>query len=211
MGWTKRIIATQSEKQYQIDGFSSLGFESSYQSRTLGTAFLVYLMVSLGFVFIIALTPFSNIRYVGNARNKLINYLCWNKVLRIIMQTSLELIFCSYFTLNYAFYDGGICAFINIFYAVLFAALITGFPIFTAIFYRIKFPHFRKIEFINQGNQELVHHSTIITYRKDNLLWREKFDELINILEDKNTGKFIQKLLESAKNGDKTCKLPDIS
>ena len=30
IGWTNKIIATQSEMQNQIDGFSSLGFESAY-------------------------------------------------------------------------------------------------------------------------------------------------------------------------------------
>ena len=100
------------------------------------------------------------------------------------MQTSLELIFCSYFTLKYAYYDGGMCTFINILYAVLFAALIISFPIFTAIFYRIKFSHFRNIEYINQNNQEALLRSNHISYRKENLLWREKLIELTCLLED---------------------------
>ena len=141
---------------HQIEGFSSLGFESSYQSRTLGTAFILYLLITSGFIVIIALTPFSNIRYLGKARNKIINSLCWNTVLRTIMQTSLELTFCSYFTLKYAQYDGGICSFINIFYAVIFAGLIIIFPVFSTIFYRTKFEIFRNIDQLVQGDQSVT-------------------------------------------------------
>ena len=138
--------------QNQIDGFSSLGFESAYQSRTLGTAFLWYLLITCGFIGIVILTLFSNIKYLSDMRNKLIQSLCWNKVLRTIMQTSLELTFCAYFTLKYSYYDGKFCSFINISYAIVFAVLISLFPILSAIFYKINFKTFKSLDQINQDN-----------------------------------------------------------
>ena len=124
---------------YQIQSFDTLGFNSAYLSRTLGTAFIWYLLMTLGFIIIICLTHFKNQKYLGELRRKLVNSLCWNSVLRTFMQTSLELCFCAYFTIKYAQYDGRLCSFINIFYAYVFTALIFSFPIFTIIFYRYKF------------------------------------------------------------------------
>ena len=130
---------------YQIQSLDTFGFSSAYQSRTLGTAFIWYLIMTLGFIFIIGLSPFKKQKYLGKVRGKLVNALCWNSVLRTIMQTSLELCFCAYFTIKYAQYDGRFCSFINIFYAYVFTALIFTFPIFTIVFYRYKLLSFSKI------------------------------------------------------------------
>ena len=95
------------------------------------------------------------------------------------MQTSLELTFCSYFTLLYAKYDGSLCALINISYAIIFAIMLCMFPIVTVIFYRVEFPRFRKISFVNV-QEDSYRHSRSVFYHKNHLLWQKRFETLFN-------------------------------
>ena len=123
------------------------GFESAYNARTLGTAFLWYLYITLSFFVMIILTPFKNVRHLGKLRGKLENDLKWNPVLRTVMQTSLELTFCSYFTLKYAKFENSLCVIINFSYAALFVVLLIIFPIFTVIFYHWNFKIIKGVDF----------------------------------------------------------------
>ena len=127
------------------------------------------------------------------------------------MQTSLELCFCAYLNLKYAQYDGSICSLINIFYAVVFAVLIFAFPIFTIIFYRIRFKSFKKIEIINEDKEDEHLHSNLISFKRDNMFWRERFEELVELLESKEPQQLIKKLLKAINEEEKSYKLEDTS
>ena len=98
------------------------------------------------------------------------------------MQTSLELTFCSYLTLKYAQFDGGLCTFINISFAVAFAVLILCFPLATFVLYRINFKKF-KIEFVNDDSEDL-RRTKNISKRDNDLFWLEKSEKLQSLLED---------------------------
>ena len=120
------------------------------------------------------------------------------------MQTSLELIFCAYFTLKYAQLDGGLCSFINISFAVGFAFLILGFPLFTTVFYRLNFEVFKEVKLINKNTEDqTLLRSVYISLRKNKLFGRENSEKLLSLLENGDSNEIVEKLIEADRNGMK--------
>jgi hypothetical protein len=127
--------------------FEQLGYASVYMSNNLGSVFVFILATAILLLLSVLLSIFGFWCLVTlNAYIK--KQLCWNFVIRLTFETCLELTFCVYFNLlhgdcNYEYLG----SWMNYYFSILFAILLTATPIFIMSFYHWHFSKLSEDEF----------------------------------------------------------------
>lgn len=116
-------------------------------SNNLGSVFVFMLITALALLTWVILRPFS-CGLAIRIRDKIKQKLMWNFVIRLVIETFLELSFSCYFNLRYANCDFAyVGSWVNYFFAVLFTAMLVAAPFFIIGFYLKYFDSFTDEEF----------------------------------------------------------------
>jgi len=71
-----------------------VGYGSHYIANVMGSIYIFMLLTIIGLILIVLLSVISkSVKIAQKAQSFLINFLCWNWVIRLIIQASLELSF----------------------------------------------------------------------------------------------------------------------
>ena len=117
-----------------------LGYESANMSDTLGSLFIIILLTAIALLVTALLLPFKRIRCCKKVNGKLKGWLHWNFVIRLIIESSMDLTFTCYFNLKYAnFSVHHYGSFINFIAAILLGGLLIASPFFILVFYGLNF------------------------------------------------------------------------
>ena len=92
--------ADKSHLELELD---HLGYSSHYLSVCLGSVYLTMVGSILLLILIVLLYPLKNVRQALFVQNKLKSWLCWNFIIRLLLQASLEISFAV--LLNIPFMD----------------------------------------------------------------------------------------------------------
>ena len=87
--WNDTHLDTQKE-QLQTS-LEKLGYESHFMTVNMGSMYLIMLTTISCLILIGLLTPLKHVKLVSKVRNYLINFFCWNFVIRLLVEASLEL------------------------------------------------------------------------------------------------------------------------
>jgi hypothetical protein len=184
MGTVKKIfklpeddsIFDRPDQQNIKANFAQLGYSSKYMSNNLGSIFVIILVVNL-LLLLIYMLDSCKCPFAQKVNNMLKQKLLWNFVIRLVIESYLSLGFSVYFNLRFSHgrfsYLG---SWVNYFYAVSFAAVLIGAPLFVICFYcynfkRLKDEHFEsKFGAAYQGletkHRHVIAYTTIFMIRR---------------------------------------------
>ena len=87
--WNETNFDTQKEDLHTNLG--ELSYESHFMTVNMGSMYLIMLITVSCLILIGLLTPLKHVKLVSKVRNYLINFFCWNFIIRLLIEASLEL------------------------------------------------------------------------------------------------------------------------
>ena len=79
------------QKEHLYTNLEKLGYESHFMTVNMGSMYLIMLTTISCLILIGLFTPLKHVKVVSKARNYLINFFCWNFVIRLLVEATLEL------------------------------------------------------------------------------------------------------------------------
>ena len=128
-----------------MDALDSLGYESRYISRIMGSIYMLILLTTVGLiVMLLLLTIKSRLKWALTPFRKLKEILLWNYIIRLIFEVCIELTFVLIFNTTphkKIIHSKNILEFLDHAYTILFNILICIGPAFIIIFYNFNFSY----------------------------------------------------------------------
>jgi hypothetical protein len=133
------------EGQYEglTERLGMVDYESHYMAPVMGSMYLIMLFNFGQFIFLFISKPFRKCHHrFFKFRERVKKGLMWNWILRLLMETSLELVFCCLLNFPYlaniadvkGFFEG-----LDYFMTIFIGLMIVVFPVWVAIFYNVNY------------------------------------------------------------------------
>jgi hypothetical protein len=126
-----------------IKNLNPIGYSSHYMAPSMGSLYIV-MVYNLGqFIFLFLTYPFRKSHHrLFKYRLRIKEGLMWNFVIRLLMETALELSFCCFLNFPYFYKIPEVSGFfegLDYFMTILIGIMILVFPFFVAIFYNYNY------------------------------------------------------------------------